>query len=284
MLLCVYGCVSVPYEPLIIAQRNHNEFEIKVLPCDAHKHPVQSIFPDGCEHILEAEGFTLLVWNMFKGRKEGWKKDFLWLSQKSDVLVLQEAFLKEDLRRLLQTQSYQWDINVAFTHNDVKFGVLTATGVCPGFVCSLRDYEPLIGIPKTVLVTGYSLAKTNQTLIVANCHLINFSLNTSRYRAQLQRLERFLAMHEGPLVVAGDFNSWSEQRLSVMRAFANRLGIRNVVFDIDERRTVFGHKVDNLYYRGLDLIDAVVVPVETSDHNPILATFRLTDKEKVKDK
>lgn len=40
----------------------------------------------------------------------------------------------------------------------------------------------------------------------------------------------------------------------------------------------FGHKVDHIFYRGLDLLDSRAVPVTSSDHDPLMATFRLAER------
>jgi endonuclease/exonuclease/phosphatase (EEP) superfamily protein YafD len=40
----------------------------------------------------------------------------------------------------------------------------------------------------------------------------------------------------------------------------------------------FGHQLDHILVRGLDVVDAEAIPVESSDHNPVRATFRLRER------
>ncbi len=50
-------------------------------------------------------------------------------------------------------------------------------------------------------------------------------------------------------------------------------------FKTDLARKAFGHTIDRIYYRGLTLEEALVVEVDSSDHNPLLVRFRLTDED-----
>ena len=50
---------------------------------------------------------------------------------------------------------------------------------------------------------------------MANLHAINFALGTDAYRAQLDAIATELSHHRGPIVVAGDFNTWNDERDAV---------------------------------------------------------------------
>ncbi len=43
----------------------------------------------------------------------------------------------------------------------------------------------------------------------------------------------------------------------------------------DQRIKVFGKPLDHLYYRDLRLVRAEAPKTDASDHNPIIASFRL---------
>ncbi|MBW2192638.1 MAG: endonuclease/exonuclease/phosphatase family protein, partial [Deltaproteobacteria bacterium] len=136
---------------------------------------------------------------------------------------------------------------------------------------------PLIRIPKTILVTQYPLSDRDQVLVLANVHLINFTLTTAHFRDQLQQLEQLLARHPGPIIVSGDYNTWNDERMEIVNGMAGRLNLKAVIFEDDNRSTVLDHHVDHIYYRGLELVEAVSTAVSTSDHNPVAARFRLDD-------
>jgi endonuclease/exonuclease/phosphatase (EEP) superfamily protein YafD len=84
-----------------------------------------------------------------------------------------------------------------------------------------------------------------------------------------------LAPYKGPLIVAGDFNTWNLERLTIVEKTAERLGMQPVRFTPDRRSLIFDQPVDHVYYRGLVPLDASVVDVATSDHNPMRITFKL---------
>ena len=224
---------------------------------------------------LNASGFSLLSWNIQKENQAGWKADFVRLSQDADIIFIQEAFLTEELRRLLNGRLYNWQLVTAFEYQNTKTGVLTAARVEPDFVCPLRTTEPLIRFPKTILITRYPLAETRKYLMVANIHMINFAPHLTAFREQVRQMTDILVDHEGPMILSGDFNTWSDERLAVIEDMADRLELAPAGFQNDPAREVFGNILDRVYYRGLTLDEAMVIEVTSSDHNPLWVRFRL---------
>jgi endonuclease/exonuclease/phosphatase (EEP) superfamily protein YafD len=226
---------------------------------------------------LNSKGFRVLIWNSHKGRDKKWQEDLERLSSQSDLVVLQEAYLTDDLQDLLNKKHYNWDIAKAFTYNDIYSGVLTGSRVKPDFLCSFRVPEPLSGIPKTVLITRYPLSGTDASLVMANIHMVNFSLDLSAYRAQLKKIAEVVSQHRGPLIIAGDFNTWSAERMRLLTDFTQELGAQAVAFATDQRVTFMGQWVDHIFHRKLVPLEPLTEKVTTSDHNPMLVTFRLAD-------
>jgi len=283
-ILCIFlflflavGCVSIPKENLLISWREDAYRTHAATPCDPAKHTSTLSTTKVSNAALNASGFSLMVWNMLKGAKEGWQTDFKGLMVDKDILVIQEAYLSEELRKLLQAQGFVWDMVLAFELNGIPAGVLTASNVKPDFLCTHKTEEPLLKIPKTTLVTRYPLSGTNQTLLVVNLHLVNFTPGLSGFQNQLARIDQIVSKHVGPLILAGDFNTWSDQRLDIVREHINGLGLKPVVFEKDNRRKFFGHFVDHVYYRNLEPQEARVVTVISSDHNPMVVYFKLHD-------
>jgi endonuclease/exonuclease/phosphatase (EEP) superfamily protein YafD len=137
--------------------------------------------------------------------------------------------------------------------------------------------EPLGRIPKTVLITRYPLSGTDEYLVIANIHMINFTFDIAEYRAQLERAVKVVSQHRGPFIISGDFNSWNRARMKVLADITQELGAKEVVFDSDHRATFLGQRVDHVFYRKLVPLEALTEKVTTSDHNPMLVTFRLAD-------
>ena len=239
----------------------------------AHKTPGAAQQVEG----LNSRSFRVLNWNSYKGRNKLWQEDLERLSSLSDLVILQEGYLTGELLDLLKKRHYSWDIAKAFAYNDIYAGVLTASRISPDFLCSFRAPEPLSGIPKTVLITRYPFSGTDEYLVIANIHMINFSLNLSAYRAQLEKTAEVLSRHRGPLIITGDFNSWTTERMRILADIMQELGTQEVVFDKDHRATFMGQRVDHIFYRKLVPLEALTEKVRTSDHNPMLVTFRLAD-------
>lgn len=86
--------------------------------------------------------------------------------------------------------------------------------------------------------------------MVVNIHAVNFSLGVEVYSKQLDPIGEQIALHKGPVIMAGDFNAWSNRRLNALRRFACGMELREVHFTNDQRRTAFG-LVDFVFYRAL---------------------------------
>ena len=232
-------------------------------------------FENANHAALDPKGFSLLNWNVLKGSRESWLSDFRRLSLDSDIVALQEAQLHEEFHAGLEHSELHWDLTTAFHYDENETGVLTGSNVKPGALCSFRSTEPLIRIPKMALVTEYQIQGTDKKLMVANIHMINFSLSTSEYSKQIARLYDILQHHDGPMIVSGDFNTWSDRRMRIINRNMAELGLAAVEFDNDHRLTVFGNPVDHVYFRGLETVHANMENVDSSDHNPMMIKFRM---------
>ncbi len=221
------------------------------------------------------------LWREFSTpeKQEGWETDLIYLSEDADILTIQEAFLTEELKKFLDRRPYHWQLVTAFEYRQAKAGVLTAATIEPNFLCPLRAAEPFTSLPKTILITRYPLANTRHSLMIANIHMINFALDIAAFRDQARQMEKILLHHQGPMIIAGDFNTWSEERLSIIEDMSDRLHLARVDFKTDLARKAFGHTIDRVYYRGLTLEEALVVEVDSSDHNPLLVRFSLNSED-----
>ncbi|MGC3834797.1 hypothetical protein ACPSKX_11240 [Moritella viscosa] len=82
-----------------------------------------------------------------------------------------------------------------------------------------------------------------------------------------------IRQHQGPVIMAGDFNTWTNKRLSRLIEVTASVELRQLVYQNDVRETAFGHPLDDIYFRGLQQISASSYETTTSDHNPIVARF-----------
>jgi endonuclease/exonuclease/phosphatase (EEP) superfamily protein YafD len=225
---------------------------------------------------LDPNSIRLASWNLHKEADPGWESDLGGLIRESDVLLVQEAGVSSEFRAIVEKAGFSWLLSSAFEYLGSEYGVLTATRVRPEKACTLRAYEPLLGIPKAMLITHYGLAGRDDTLAVANLHAINFTLDIDAYTAQLEAVADALSNHLGPIVVAGDFNTWNDDREAAVRALAKRLSLVPAVFEVDARTHFMGdHIFDRVYAKGVEFVAATAWSVSSSDHNPLLVNFRI---------
>jgi endonuclease/exonuclease/phosphatase (EEP) superfamily protein YafD len=222
---------------------------------------------------LQPQKLKVFIWNSYKGKMEGWLDDFFDLSDEHDIVLLQEAYLDDDLLTFLENSDWSWNTATTFRYRKIETGVLTASWVIPDLHCSFQIVEPWIRTPKAVLISRYGLSGTDEKLVVANVHLINFTLNLKAYKDQLDRLKSVLEHHDGPLIIAGDFNTWSEKRSRLVLELMDELHLQPVTFKKDERSMVLGNRVDHVFYRELAVSAAEGIDTKTSDHNPMSVEF-----------
>ncbi|MEA3411289.1 MAG: endonuclease/exonuclease/phosphatase family protein [Pseudomonadota bacterium] len=278
-LLLVTGCVSVPEDLAVRSESGESRALSMTSPGCPDRDSEGSGRPESTASTGRpdslGEQFTLINWNMLKGRRGGWADDLVTHRGDGDLIVLQEAYLTDELRELLGRDNYRWKLATAFRLKEVDAGVMTASKVAPSGTCAQRSREPILKLPKSMLITEYRVGDGSRTLLVANIHSINFSLGTTAFSEQLRQLARNLSTHRGPVVVSGDFNTWSKARQRALDAALADAALFRIVFDQDKLKTVFGKPLDHVYYRDLDLMEFKAIPVASSDHNPMRVTFRL---------
>jgi endonuclease/exonuclease/phosphatase (EEP) superfamily protein YafD len=177
---------------------------------------------------------------------------------------------------VIEGSGHYWNLASAFALDGLPTGVMTAATVPPIAVCSLRQDEPLLRLPKAASVTRYRLAGRTETLLVANIHSVNFTLALDAYVGQLEALVTELAEHRGPLILAGDLNTWTDRRREAVEAAAAALRLDEVALAPDHRRLFLGKQVDRVYVRGLETLAARAIEVRSSDHNPVSALLRVS--------
>ena len=275
LALAVNGCVSIPAQVQLVAMDvDTGLMQVQASCIKGHTHDHLKVSAQSGS-VLDADHISLLNWNIYKGQRDNWASDFSQLIKQQDIVVLQEALLDKALFRTIHMQFLNWSMNTAFYSDEVEAGVLTASKVRAVRSCGLRAAEPLIQIPKTALLSEYRLSKGAQNLLVANIHGINFTFGTEAYEQQISALSQAISQHKGPVVVAGDFNTWSDKRMAIVNRMAERLSLKAITYKNHNRLTIFGNPLDHVFYRGLELIKEDSLSVTSSDHNPIRVTFRV---------
>ena len=218
---------------------------------------------------LAASRFHLITWNVHKGQETGWQEDLERLSKRADFVLLQEATQHQNL----STFSTALFVS-SFSFKDLLSGVKTFTQTQPEWYCGGGVAEPIIQIPKVASIMNLPLEKGNSLLII-NVHLINFEWGISAYQVQLEQLFSFVENHQGPIIMAGDFNAWNEERLNLVNSLIKKYGLNSVALSQDERVRFLGYPLDYIFMRGVKVVSATSEVVTSSDHNPLLMEFEL---------
>ena len=224
---------------------------------------------------LNPDDISLLNWNIYKGNGEEWQRDLSDFAQNHNLMTIQEAYLDESLLSILQENDFEWVMNAAFHLDNLPAGVMNLAHIRPVRSCGFKTKEPIIQVPKSVLVSYYDIDGHDEHLLVANIHGINFTLGLEVYRQQLRQLHDAIMHHQGPMIVAGDFNSWSEDRFLEVEQLLNDLSLSSLRYKVNNRTHIFGNALDHVFYRGLEPVSNRVYEVSSSDHNPISVRFRL---------
>jgi endonuclease/exonuclease/phosphatase (EEP) superfamily protein YafD len=265
------GCVAVPERQYALVLEVDGSVAKVSMRCDD-----SAVVPFAGGGALDPRAIRLASWNLHKQADAGWESDLGRLLAETDVLLIQEAGVSPEFRRVVEQRGFAWVLSGAFEYQGSEYGVLTATRIAPDAACTLRAYEPLLGIPKATLITRYRLSGRDDTLAVANLHAINFTLDVDAYRRQLDAVADALAGHTGPVIVAGDFNTWNEARETAVRALASRLSLAPAELTAEARTRFMGdHIFDRIYARGVAFVAATAWSVTSSDHNPVLVSFRV---------
>ncbi|WP_172969995.1 MULTISPECIES: endonuclease/exonuclease/phosphatase family protein [unclassified Salinivibrio] len=225
---------------------------------------------------LDEQGrFSLLVWNIYKQQRPQWDTALSQYHQPHRLMLLQEASFGPQLARWITQASLHYDQAYAFAMQDAVAGVMNLSKVNPWHSCAYTAVEPYLRLPKSALYSEYQLSN-GQRLAVVNIHSINFTYAMAAYKKQLAALEQALARVEGPIILAGDFNTWSQRRLDAVRAMVKRLSLQEMGYHPDERMTKFGLPLDHVFYRGLSVEKASAIDNGASDHAAIEAQLKVT--------
>lgn len=245
--------------------------------------PAERVFPGAMNELGQTLPVTqslptdnvlrIMVWNIFKQQRSDWLSVLKEYGKSSQLVLLQEAQTTPELVKFATSNYLTADQVPAFSFPQHPSGVMTLAAAHPVYCCPLREKEPLIRLSKSALVTVYPLFD-GRLLMVVNIHAVNFSLGVDVYSKQLDPIGEQIALHKGPVIMAGDFNAWSKQRINALQRFASGMELQEVNFTNDYRRTAFGRPLDFVFYRGLGVVEASVLVTQASDHNPLLVDFK----------
>ena len=217
---------------------------------------------------IDPSAIELVNWNVRKGRHADWALEFSDYAVAADIATLQEAPLNHAAWRAVEA-THALAFAPGFVTRRSPTGVMTLSESMPLRQCNLSSREPLLGSPKAMLVTEYALLGESETLLVVNIHAVNFAPGLKAFKAQLGVAARVIELHCGPVIFAGDFNTWRPARQRHVDRLLGTLRLLPVGFATDKRKRFFGQVLDHVYVRGLSVRAATSGPTRVSDHAPM---------------
>jgi len=228
--------------------------------------------PTAATRSLDQTRMRLLNWNTHKNTDANMQADLTRLAEGVDLILLQESVRNSKAFADLDP-GFHWSFAPGYQRADVSTGVVTASRVKPLAQCSLTNYEPWLGSPKATNITEFALNGTDETLLVVNLHMINFTFGLKDIKQQFMQALSMVDEHTGPVIFSGDFNTWRKARRDLV---VEALGARNfapVGYADDYRKRVFGYALDHTFIRGIRVANGTSHAVESSDHNPMSVTL-----------
>lgn len=227
---------------------------------------------------LDAGNIGIVNWNIQKGADADWADDLANLLDNPDLLILQEASPRFEAWDTLAPGHFR-SFAAGFGKDRKVTGVMTLSAAAPVRECDLVAREPWFGTRKATLITEYELSGTDKTLLVANIHGINFTFGVHDLYWQLRQTEAVIAMHDGPVVFSGDFNTWRGKRARVLDDVVMNLGLMPLEFASDHRKRVLGQPLDHIYVRDMRTLHATTRELDSSDHNPMMVQLMYVEPE-----
>ncbi|MCW9697927.1 MULTISPECIES: endonuclease/exonuclease/phosphatase family protein [unclassified Avibacterium] len=223
---------------------------------------------------IEQQNFRLLVWNMHKGQDKGWQNALSRFAKASDFLFLQEVSSEQHLAQQFSQQFPTALYASSFAYLGKQSGVMLMSHFQPQSFCAGSSVEPWIRIPKVGNAMRFPLAN-GQSLLTINLHLVNFELNPVRYQQQLEAMFKLIKSHQGPIILAGDFNAWNSGRINLIKKLTALYGLVPVSFQPDDRLRFLANPLDWVFVRGFNVKSARTMQTTSSDHNPLLVELTL---------
>lgn len=213
----------------------------------------------------------LFVWNTRKFENLNAFDDLKIQAETADVVFIQESAHSRDLQTtmLARLPNHRHGFYPSFCDDDhFVYGVQISTRLKSESekLWPSPDSEPFSSIHK---MSGYSLVEWNGIKIhLINTHALNFNPG-GKFKEQIDDLFEKIRYLEGPVIWAGDFNTWVPMRRNYLFETAEALDLTHVVPENDNRKL----KLDHVFFRGLKLKSATIVPLKTSDHFAISVEF-----------
>jgi endonuclease/exonuclease/phosphatase (EEP) superfamily protein YafD len=251
------------------------------IPRESHAHTFSG---QASGTHLNPDLIKVLVWNIKKAEMKNWKSEFKEFGMDNDLLLLQEAYETFYFKSsLAEFEGFRWDMGISFMYrlyNNTATGSMIGSRVEPTYVLvkHTTDYEPAVNTPKATTFAKYPIEGHDQELLAITVHGINLT-NYGTFQRHMDQIKAEILKHEGPILLAGDFNTRTLSRTEYLKDLAEELKLTTVEFINGSCRMRFKYTpyyLDHAFVRGLDVKKAEVNCNSLgSDHKPLFLEVAL---------
>jgi endonuclease/exonuclease/phosphatase (EEP) superfamily protein YafD len=242
------------------------------------------------KEAITNDSIRILNWNIHKnGNLSEWKKEITHIVKEKEpnFILLQEVRLEGKVGAFISKNlKYGWEFspNLYQGKHNAYSGILTASHIKPKMVKAALSNatEPFTKTQKAVLFTKYPISSASLELLVVNIHGINIKIDLDGFKEQLRYIAEVVMRHDGPVILAGDFNTWSEARLDHLSKLVKEMELVKIDFGskADYVETMFGNPLDHIFIskEKLEVIKGsqdVIVDIKSSDHSPLFVELRI---------
>ncbi len=258
---------------ILLASISLNAFaQSESVLCDS-KTTNQLTFADSVQSRDPSE-ISVITWNAHKFADANYFNDVKRLSETTDILLMQEAMHSTGWQAAFASHiPMSFSFHKSFCDfDDQATGVMTMARypLENSLTITSKGVEPGLMTPK---VSGYSkVVINNREVHLINTHALNFNIGRP-FENQIDQLVEFISKLQGPVIWAGDFNTWSGARQNYLNAKTRQVGLTHLV-PMNESRLLI---LDHIYVRGFTSGITEILPEKTSDHAPIRTVLRFID-------
>ncbi|MCC6138019.1 MAG: endonuclease/exonuclease/phosphatase family protein [Bdellovibrionaceae bacterium] len=225
--------------------------------------------------LLVQETYRFMTWNIYKGGMSGLYEDYSHFVETMDFVATQEFLLNSEQEQLIQnTPSYHWVLAKSFQDSGEWTGVATVSKwqAKQSIPVKSPGAEPFAGTPKMSLISLYPI-EDGRELMVVNVHGLNFNLSHGDFKDQVDDLINRVKNHVGPMIMAGDFNTWADTRRTYLIKKTESIGLERA--DLENEMGIMNATLDHIFYREISVTSAAVLSdIQTSDHLPMTIEFK----------
>lgn len=231
------------------------------------------------ETSLKSSSVKAFIWNIKKAEMKNWRSEFLKFGKGNDLFLIQEAYKNNLFNTTLNTfDNFHWSMGTSFLvirDNYAPTGTMIGSTVNPSEAIARHsvDLEPIILTPKAMTMAKYPVEGRAEDLLVISIHAINFQ-STGAFKRHVDQAIVEIKNHTGPVLFAGDFNTWNAPRMGYLKRTMKKIGLSEVLFKNAHLKMKFaGYPLDHTFVRGLAVKNAEVVYSNGSDHKPMMLEF-----------